>query len=266
MLEANKKYWESLNPEERTIRARKWMENKTPEELEDIFLDFSIRMKKYNESLPYEEKLKRVSHMNDYLKSLPKEERKEIARKAHEWIDKMSIEESWEYYKNNLKTMIFHRIKDMTPAENGFINLLSMNGLYNIYVPQYINDIVDKNILKEFPNIRNPFHIWDFRVRLIEEDIYVDIDGSIHAVKPGVYVNDDGKDVGALIQEKERMRKYQTDGLQSYAVLAYNDKIDLSTNVLHINTGKIITVQDLIAKIVVGNMSKRELRKAMKLV
>jgi len=128
MLEAAWKSWDNLSPEEKRERATKWMKSKTEEEINQIMLGYSLRMKEYNESIPYEEKLKRVNYMNNYLKKLPEEERKEIAHKAHEWISKMSIEESWEYYKQNLKSMVLR--KDFTSTEQEFINLLKKKGGY----------------------------------------------------------------------------------------------------------------------------------------
>ena len=264
MLEAAWKSWDDLSPEERSKRAKKWMENKTQEEIEEIMLGYSLRMKEYNNSLPYAEKVKRVKHMNDYLKALTKEERKEIAQKAHEWIDKMSIEESWEYYKNNLRRMILS--KEFTTSELEFINHLKIASLGNNYIPQYINEIADKNILKEFPDIRNPYHIWDFRIRTKEKDIYVDIDGSIHSIKEKQCFTTDGIDIGLQVINRDRKRPYQTDGLDAYVIKALNDKITSDTIVQNVKTGKEIKFKDFLNSLIIMNMSKAELKLAMKLV
>ena len=262
MLEAAWKSWDNLSPEEKRERATKWMKSKTEEELNQIMLGYSLRMKEYNESIPYEEKLRRVNHMNNYLKKLPEEERKEIARKAHEWISKMSIEESWEYYKQNLKSMILR--KDFTSTEQEFINLLKINNLKNSWIPQYINEIADKNILLEYPNIRNPYHIWDFRIRLTEKDIYVDIDGSIHGMKNDDFITSNGFNVSEFMKSRDNRRKYQTDGLDAYAVQCFNDRIDKNTTVMNIKTGEVISFNNFINILFIESMSKTELRKILK--
>ena len=264
MLQAAWKSWDDLSPEERSNRAKKWMDNKTQEEIEEMMLGYSLRMKEYNNSIPYEEKVKCVKHMNDYLKALPKYERKEIARKAHEWVDKMTIEESWEYYKNNLRRMVLS--KEFTNSELEFINHLKISSLGSNYIPQYINDIADKNILKEFPNIRNPYHIWDFRIRTKEKDIYVDIDGSIHSIKENQCFTTDGIDIGLQIINKDKKRVYQTDGLDAYIIKAYNDKIEDGTIVQNVKTNECIKFNVFLNMLVIMNMSKAELRKLMKLV
>ena len=84
---------ENMTPEERSKRSKHIWKKIKPDRKKELIKLYQRKMKKYNDSLSYEEKLQRANLMNKQMRELPKEERKEIAKRAHDWVRNLSLEE-----------------------------------------------------------------------------------------------------------------------------------------------------------------------------
>ena len=100
MHKSNKEYWEKMSSEEKSERARQWMKNKTQEELDKLLEEYSLRMKKYNNSLSFEEKQQRTSSMQEWHNNLTKEQKIELYKRTHNWYYTLSDDEKFEYAKS----------------------------------------------------------------------------------------------------------------------------------------------------------------------
>lgn len=174
-----------------------------------------------------------------------------------------------EKYKWNLK-----RSANKGAANNGpklteieFINRLSILSISYEY--QYSSKIIHPEFNKIFNQNPitggkiHPYHKWDFIINTKRKNILIDIDGSMHTIQSGDFVAD-GIDIGAYIQFNDAQRPYQTDGLDAYVILAYNDKLEDKTPVLSINTGKMIDLSSLLYTIEFNNMSDKDIKKLLK--
>ena len=262
MQQAAWKQWETMTTEEKYKRATSWLNNKTEDEQAVILQMYSNKMLEYNNSLSLEEKQNRAKLMNEFNNKLSEKDKKDLYEKSHRWIKELSREDRWKYYRNQLELMK-HSVPP-TSTELFLINELRINGFEYKFNFQYVNRIVTNEFIDKYPDVNNPYHIWDFMISTRRENILIDIDGRIHTVLPGKLFSKDGKDIGKEIQFKDSQRPYQTDGLEAYIILAYDDKIEKDTPVLSIKTGEIINYTQLMGILQVLNMSKKELRKLIK--
>ena len=95
----------------------------------------------------------------------------------------------------------------------------------------------------------NPFHFWDFLVQLNDHYIFVDIDGSVHDSK--------NKTTG-ITEFNDSKRPYQTDGLDAYAILCYNDHLTFDTEVININTNSKMSFKDFLTMLCRINLTTGE--------
>lgn len=138
--------------------------------------------------------------------------------------------------------------------EKKFIEYLESSGIQ--YIFQYPNVIVDDEFFEKFPYSRvtkadfvDPTHYWDFIVHTLYGDILIDIDGSMHYkdtyTKTHPYTGVVYKELDYK-KEKETQRPYQTEGMDAYAILCYDDKLTPLTPVINIKTNEQMLFKDLI--------------------
>lgn len=275
----NKLYWKSLPKNIRKDRIIKCIKNVTD----------------YRNNLTEEEKInlsKRTAKWSkEYWDNLTEEERyiqskirSDNFNKNRENITNMARKRSNDYWNNmtteefnewNLKRSVGLASSMLKPkaTEIEFMNMVMISNVEYQY--RYYNKIKHQDFDKLFPinpitNSRtNPYHQWDFIIHTKNKSILVDIDGSIHDITKTnkSFVTDRNKrslKLSDIIQFNDSKRPYQTDGLDAYAIMAYNDKINKDSPVLCIKTGEIINYTQLIAIIDLLNISKKELKKIIK--
>ena len=278
---SHKKYWNNITEEEYLKRCEQmkygWQNmdiNKREELLnnmrerstnEEYRKNMSIIKKKYFADNP-----NAVKKLSEYaLEWWKTESEMKKARQSNtmkSWWNSLTPNEKSEW---NLK-----RSTNQGAANNGpksteleFINRLNLLSISYEY--QYSNKIIHpefNEIFKQNPITGgkiHPYHKWDFIIHTRMRNIFIDIDGSMHTIQTGDFIAD-GIDIGAYIQFNDAQRPYQTDGLDAYVILSYNDKLEDETSVLSINTGKMINLSSLLSIIAFDNMSNKEIKKMIK--
>lgn len=276
-------YWENISPEEKKERIDKmfkglevWKSNLSDEEISNLMNVFVIWKNNLSDEELSQLKEKQRNSVINYFNNLSEKEKEarrihlsEVAKKR--WNDYSPEEKErrinilreaftnyWnnltpeEFSKWNLKRSINQGIVSTKPrdTEIEFMNLLKIFDIK--YQFQYYNKIEHPDFKTIFPynpitgsDKINPFHRWDFIVFNDLGNVLIDIDGSIHTIKPGKTIIN-GLDIGAYNQFKDIQRLYQTDNLRAYIVLAYDDTLNMDTPVYSIQSQEIILVKDLI--------------------
>ena len=243
----NKQYWSNLSEEERNKRIDllqyerdKWWSTASKDQL----IDHKIKSIKYWESLSQEER-------EEYRQT-----------KIDEWKNRFNNEYIKIYFNTSLGKVNSETIKNnKSPSELDFINYLNINDL--MYNFQYMNYTYPDYFYEIFDKSKNPYHVWDFIIHTINGDVLIDIDGSEHFIPEGEFITKDGIDVGKRIKENDTKRPYQTDGLDAYIILAYDDTINMNTLVYIIKDNKFIIVKDLLNYLNIMNLSNTEFKKLM---
>lgn len=165
------------------------------------------------------------------------------------WRDNMSPEEFREWNNRRIETFEKHKYS-LNKLEKEFFNTLTNIGCSNITTRWY-NKIKHKDFDKLFPynpylQTKNiiPFHEWDFKVLVGSKEILIDVDGSIHKSTNKISIQ--GIDVASYIQFNDSQRPYQTDGLDAYIIMAYDNKLYDDTAVYSINNNCNINLKSLL--------------------
>ena len=257
------------------------------------------KLRNYWHNLPESEKIKRGSRLaqagRDYMKSLSEKEMQQKLQKLFEGRDKfyanMSEQERaklrerlikvnkdfWNninqsdynrYQKNRIKGLMKFYIESygkQTKTELLFADILKRNNIK--FITQWYNEKKHPQfdeIFKSNPVTGAKFvdyrHSWDFKISTLQKDILVDIDGSCHkdnmmnyCLSWNTYTEHD------KIQFNDSKRPYQTDGLEAYAVLAYDDKIDDNIDVLDILSNKRMKFYQFMALINLYNLNHKKI-------
>lgn len=223
------------------------------------------REKWYKQSKEEQERI--LKALNDgrieFYENLTLAQREEMLRKQSismkKYWDNLSEEEKQIWNNNYRIGMEAYRKKlsennSMNNNELEFADILDINKIS--YEVHYYNKTEHPDFKKLFPvntatgsKIISPFHEWDFMIHTKDEDILVDIDGSVH--------NPKNKTTG-VTEFNDSKRPYQTDGLTAYAVLCYDDKITMDSLVINIKTEDIMTLRSLIFIISWMNLSDKD--------
>lgn len=283
LLEGLQIYWDNISPEEKAVRVAKmfegldkWKSELSEEESSNVINIFNQWKEKLSDEELLYYKAKQKDGVRNYLLSLTEEERKRrndnISKKTKERWENYSPEEQhrrnkilrdafkeyWdnltpeEYSKWNLKRSIGQGIAYSKPkeTESEFMNILNIHKIE--YKFQFYNQIEHPDFKTIFPinpvtgsNKIYPFHKWDFMITTNDGNILVDIDGSIHALKPKTSIVK-GFDIGAYTRFNDMQRPYQTDGLDAYIILAYKNRLNEDNEVYCITDQTFMTVRELI--------------------
>ena len=233
---------------------------------------FRISRKEYYNNLSDEEKELWRKRSIDSWKKLPQEEKDRIISARADGVRRFWKNITPEEFNIWIQSHSISNKTNPKDTELFFINELERLKFLNIiedFHYQYTNQIKYENFNELFPTNPyskgkcSPYHKWDFKIDLSDKYILIDIDGSIHKLEQSKWIVD-GFDVGGYIQFNDSQRPYQTDGLDAYIILAYNDMIEDTTPVLSFQTGEIITYKQLIDLISYRSFSKKELKKRRK--
>lgn len=245
----NKETWNSLSDEEKEKRIKllkderdRWWKNATMDQLID-------------------HKAKSVGYWN----SLSEEDKEKYRQlKIDEWNKKCDDDLIKTYFNTSLGKVNSKLMEEnKSSTELDFISVIDRNNMkydyqyMNYTYPDYFYEIFDKN--------KSPYHVWDFCIHTLNSDILIDIDGSEHAIAEDQFITKGGIDFGNKIQQNDAKRIFQTDGLEAFIVLAYNDIIEDNTAVYNITNNKFITFRDLMNYLIVMNISDDEFKKLKEL-
>lgn len=259
LLEGQKKFWaDKDNWEAQSERARKKWFAQPVEEQDRILAALKEGKEKFEAALTPERKQAIL-------------EKQRISMLEH--YQNMSEEDHMDRAVNMQKWMSAGRKPN--DLENEFINLLKVKGIRCNIEFNYVNDIEHPEFKKKFPSNPffpdrpvTPFHAWDFRLNLLEESIYIDIDGKMHDASTTKSLNPDMKDIPHTIGDQvdfyDAQRPYQTDGLKAYIVQAHNGKLLDDTPVLALHNGETMTLKALIAYLWFASMSRDEQKEMLK--
>lgn len=154
--------------------------------------------------------------------------------------------------------------KDSSYLTSSELKLIdSLNSYHIQYESQYVNQSIDEKFFDNSKHDKRTYHIWDFIIYTKERNILIDIDGSIHKLEYGKRVVAD-IDVAEYINFNDSKRIYQTDGLDAYIILVYDDEINRNTPVLKLKTGETIEYHQFLNIIQIMDMDIRGLKKLMK--
>ena len=248
LRENNEKYWANISREEREI-----INNKIREGLIETWKN------KSNEELKQHRQ-----RSIDYWNNLSSEEKEFHRQRAINWwndLNKIEKNEWKEKQSNGLKKYYENLNENPNKLESLFIEDLNK---YNIkYQWQYCNTIKHPKFDELFPYFKFPIwitsweHWWDFIIYTKRGNILVDVDGSIHIAN--FSKNYQCVRISNLEYQRfnDNKRPYQTDGLDAYVILAYNDKIEYDTKVIYIKEDKsyeYMTYKDLLNILIYSNM------------
>jgi len=250
LSDKSKLRWENMSKEERKHHIKifhdardNWWKNLSKEELDEIANKHSIVSRRYWKSLS-EEQLKDVSnrvsdHFKSYHENMSKEERMRYNQKRKEGYERSIGHDSNKNeidFKNELNKIIMFHNHDLK-YECGWYNKIYYPDFHKLFP---INPITKGSVYWD--------HEWDFKVTLNnDKEILIDIDGSIHDInrkRPSKVLK--------YIQFNDSQRPYQTDGLDSYAVLVYDNNLTMKTVVLSFKDNKKYNLEWLL------NMMKRK--------
>ena len=259
-INAGKNYWDNISEDEKNEvrkRCKQYYDNLTDDEK---LLHAKKSMEWYN-NLSDKEKCERNKHRSEKWHGLNNDEKKRrvdlLIQNNKKWLDSLSKEEKDAHYQNNA-TFLRNFWKDISenqklswfyltnkaqinsdilqekksPSEIDFINYLNIYKLPYEY--QYMNETYPEYFYEIFDKNKSPYHKWDFIIHTKLSDILVDIDGSEHSIPEGQCITKDGIDIGKSIQENDAKRPFQTDGLEAFIVLAYDDNTKDDTLVYNI--------------------------------
>ena len=285
MSDGRKRYWASLTKEQQQIiiddlhdHYIAWYDSLTDEEkiehgqqciawyykLSDeekiAWAERSSRnVKAWHDSLSESERTEWINSISDGLDAMPD---------AKKWLQSQrmsaALREFWknitpEWYTNwnfnRLNGLYRSRRKEPQPqkTESEFmvqLEILKLRYSWIEYQYQYRSIKKHESFDTLFPinpvtgGVVRSHHRWDFIIHTAYKDILVDLDGSMHAVPEGVFM-DNGMDVAKSIQFNDSQRPYQTDGLDAYIIMCYNDNLTDDTPVLSLQTGEIISLTQL---------------------
>lgn len=259
--EATRKIMANLTDAQRAERSQKLSEanyrryaNMSDEERKELGKLISIGQLSMSEEKRLEANRKRSESMKGYIRSLSDEELSERIKNStnFRW-DNMTKEK---FQEQKFEAAMLHNeqakryptigIAMLTKQEYETYTLLKSLSVTQV-IPQWYSLQKYPDFDKLFPinpvtnsEFVNPYHKWDFKITLKFEpnvDILIDIDGTSHTSTKDSHAFRDG------------LRPYQTDGLESYIIKCTYGNLKDETSVVHVNTGKEMTLKDLIKRI-----------------
>jgi hypothetical protein len=265
LIDGKTQYWNSLTDEEKKLhsdKSKQWWGLLSDEEK----ITYSEKHKQYWNSLTDEEKKLHSDKSKQWWGLLSDEEKKLIINKIRSWWNSLTNNEynDWDRKRHEGYNNYFTNLDSyITKTEIQFkqqLDLLKFSNQIQDYEFQYVSQIIHDNFNELFPinpvtssNV-SPYHKWDFIIiRNDGSKVLVDIDGSIHDPNKADYevTSYDGFKINIIdiIKFNDSKRPYQTDGYESYIILAYDDNVSDDTKVLSLQTNDIITVKDLLVLI-----------------
>ena len=279
--------------EDRSTEDKNTISRKISESLKEYHNQMSIEqkeqwaqsisdgMKEYILSLTEDEKNEYIRPITDYWKNVTLNERHEIYKQRSEFMKSywknMSVDEfndwsvrraiAYNEYIDNLD-------KIPNRNENTFIDHLNQSqieykyhGYKNTTVDEAFHDMFQCNPITGSKFV-NCAHSWDFIISTSKSSILIDVDGSIHdptkAQSKVTHFNGTEFKLSDNIQWNDSKRPYQTDGLDAYVVMCYDDNLTDDTPVLSFQTGEIMNVKQLISILQLDSMTKKEIKKLLK--
>lgn len=223
-----------------------------------------------NESKIYYQSLLKAGN-HKWWESMTPEERHAFAKNnwdnlSQSWKDEIAKKISDSFINKTYEEKILWNIRFMestsksgknkdSPNEIDFMNLLNIYDLK--YSRMQFNNTAHDKFHELFPmntvtggTFVSPFHMWDFLIHCRNNQVFIDIDGSIHDPSKTNY--DVRYQNGCIIKLSEYMqfndsqRLYQTDGLDAYIVKCYDDKITYDTLVVKVSSGETMNIHSLL--------------------
>lgn len=262
------RYWKTISPEEFERRRhissdilKEFRDNITPEERAHISELISKSSKRYWNNISEDELNKRKIHISEIMKywwshvdeeSLSKRNKK-LSEKSKLWWKSITEDEYKIWDERRRKGVERHLLNlqvELTHTEMRFFYLLVKNNMnfrckdYNIYEHPDFKKLFSINPVSKYKTV-SPYHAWDFSIiPAYGKKIFIDIDGSIHDKSTNGFNN--GNIVAQYVEFNDSKRPYQTDGLEAYAVLCYNDEIFDNTPVINITTNETVKFVDFV--------------------
>lgn len=192
MIKANKIKLSNMSKEELSARGKHIWEVMDSEDKEKRIEELRQRMIEYNDSLPYEEKIRRVKCMQEWHNNLTQEQKDEFYKRTHQWYFNLTPEERREHDRKRLASATKEN-KLCKKFEEMFNNSILINDYY-----------LGK---KECSLINNGgSHHWDYPIYSLKDNslqMVVDIDGK--------YYHGDQNDYdGIHSTEEDDERRYLT--------------------------------------------------------
>ena len=268
MKEGRARWYDSLSSDEK-FQYWQLLENGRAEWWNNLDEDERFNHMKY----PHEGFRKWFDSMTD----VEKDEFFSSLRKANEdfWINIKSDNKLYREWKIKVAKGYKKYLLTITPNnsycqpnknEADLIKIFEKNNLK--YIFQYPNITIHDDFDKLFPHnpitgadLVDPIHMWDFLVRTRTEDIFVDIDGSMHfndtynKIHPYTKIKYKELDYKKF---KDSMRKYQTDGLRAYVILCKDDKLKYSTEVTCLNSDRKMSFKDFLTELIYSDLTDNE--------
>ena len=270
-----KKYWQNLSVEERNRRKEvslknfeEYRKNCSKEEKARISKLISASSKRFWENISpekYQELCQLHSkHSKLWWMNAPIEQKKAIANHLSEiaknWWKNLSKEKYEDWDRRRIQGCInyFNRLK-IFPNKNELAFIEYLDKLNILYLWHWYSLIKHKDFDKIYSvnpitnNKVSPFKEWDFKLIFKNKTILVDVDGSIHDYKKigeiRVSNSNSNMKVAEYMKFNDNKRKYQTDGMDAYAILVYDDNLSESTLVKNILTDEICSFKEFLLKI-----------------
>ena len=217
----------------------------------------------------------RSESLSRTIANMSSEELAERNQRVQEWWDNLTPEE-FQKWKANQASGYSKYIENLSIVPNSneqaLMNYFNANKL--TYDFQSLNTSIHPDFTTLFPFnpvtgsiFINPYHKWDFRVKTLSGDVFVDIDGSIHFNESYISKHPStGAEYNLLdyYKFKDSQRLYQTDGLPSYVVLCPDDQVTPNTVVRNLYTDEKMTLQSFLVILQWMNMSKKEQKRMLK--
>lgn len=142
--------------------------------------------------------------------------------------------------------------------EQSFIKLLNDAGIKE-WTYQHINNTIDPefsvkypfNCFMNTPRV-NPYHRWDFSIKIPNWNILIDVDGSIHDPDKTNYMvtyeNGSKFKLYEYIQFKDSQRIYQRDGNPAFIIECHDDQLTDECRVISVVNGSVDTLRRFLLK------------------
>ena len=241
------KYWDDVSHRKyHSERARKKWYEQSPQDRERILAALEKGRIEFNQNITPEQRaaiLKKQSEsMKQYWAHLSPDERDERLASLHS-----GLKEEFDHLNimPNRNEQVLIKILDDNNIQYEFV-------WYNRVKHPEFDRMFPVNPAKPSSTI-SPFHAWDFRIRIGDTFILLDVDGSIHdPLKTANSVTDGSGNKFILsdyIQFKDSQRPYQTDGLDAYILRAYDNNITAKSQLVQISSNNTCTLDSFISKL-----------------
>lgn len=280
LSESHKKSWEDGSRKEAASnRMKERWANMTPEELAELSKKLARGSKEWwadkenkewfadkardrwnNQSEEQKERILSALHQgsDEFIKNITPEEKERIknikSEKMKQWWDNMTPEEKEIQCKKMLEGLLSSVSlynKEPNKNESKFIeymdsNFIKFEFLYtNKTWPDNFSELFPKNTATGSTLVRH-HHIWDFILYLNDENILVDIDGSVH---------DSKQETTGVTKFNDSKRPYLTDSMNAYIVQCYDNNITDETPVISVDGKKKMSFKEFIVLLKAKNFT-----------